>query len=202
MSQPEPTPPTPLPQRPPRHALQERVSAALLEAAARTLASYGEQASMNDVAVAAGVARATVYRYFPNRNALLDALARVAVGDATSRLAAARLDEVEVNEAVRRAVRALVEVGDYLLVITRERVRPNPEQFEQGISRPLSRLFERGRASGTLRDDIPTSWLTESLVGLIGSVLPATPALGKEDTIAAISSMFLDGTRGSPRASG
>ncbi len=156
---------------------------------------------MNDVAVAAGVARATVYRYFPNRNALLDALARVAVGDATSRLAAARLDEVEVNEAVRRAVRALVEVGDYLLVLARERVRPNPEQFEQGISRPLCRLFERGRASGALRDDIPTSWLTESLVGLIGSVLPATPALGKEDTIAAISSMFLDGTRGRLRAS-
>ncbi len=201
MSQPEPTP-TPLPQSPPRHALQERVSAAILEAAARTLANHGEQASMNDVAVAAGVARATVYRYFPNRKALLDALAGVAVSDATSRLAAARLDEVEVNEAVRRAVRALVEVGDYLLVITRERVRPNPEQFEQGISRPLSRLFERGRASGTLRDDIPTSWLTESLVGLIGSVLPATPALGKEDTIAAISSMFLDGTRGSPQASG
>lgn len=201
MSQPDPTP-TPLPQGRPRHALQERVSAALLEAAARTLANHGEQASMNDAAVAAGVARATVYRYFPNRKALLDALAGVAVSDATSRLAAARLDEVEVNEAVRRAVRALVEVGDYLLVITRERVRPNPEQFEQGISRPLSRLFERGRASGTLRDDIPTSWLTESLVGLIGSVLPATPALGKEDTIAAISSMFLDGTRGSPRASG
>lgn len=201
MSQPDPTP-TPLPQVRPRHALQERVSAALLEAAARTLASYGEQASMNDVAVAAGVARATVYRYFPNRKALLDALAGVAVSDATSRLAAARLDEVEVNEAVRRAVRALVEVGDYLLVLARERVRPNPEQFEQGISRPLCRLFERGRASGALRDDIPTSWLTESLVGLIGSVLPATPALGKEDTIAAISSMFLDGTRGRPRASG
>lgn len=201
MSQSEPTP-TPLPPNRPRQALQERVSAAILEAAARTLANHGDQASMNDVAVAAGVARATVYRYFPNRSALLEALAAVAVGDASSRLAAARLDEVEVNEAVRRAVRALVEVGDYLLVITRERVRPDPEQFDQGISRPLSRLFERGRASGALRDDIPTSWLTESLVGLIGSVLSATPTLGREDTIAAISSMFLDGTNGRPRASG
>ncbi len=201
MSQPKPTP-APLPHSGPRHALQERVAAAVLEAAAHTLASQGEQASMNDVAVAAGVARATVYRYFPNRKALLEALAGVAVSDATSRLAAARLDEVAVNEGVSRAVRALVEVGEYLLVVTRERVRPDPEQFEQGINRPLCRLFERGRASGALRDDVPSSWLTESLVGLIGSVLPATPALGKEDTIAAISSMFLDGTRGRLRASG
>jgi len=200
MSQPDPTLPT-LRGRP-RQALQERVSAAILEAAARTLASHGGQASMNDVAEAAGVARATVYRYFPNRKALLDALAGVAVSNAASRLAAARLDEVEVDEAVTRAVRALVEVGDYLQVLTRERVRPNPEQFEQGISLPLGRLFERGRASGTLRNDVPCSWLTESLVGLIGSVLPATPPLGREDTIAAISSMFLDGMRSRSRASG
>jgi TetR/AcrR family transcriptional regulator, mexCD-oprJ operon repressor len=31
----------------------------------------GEQASMADVAAAAGMARATVYRYFPNMNAAL-----------------------------------------------------------------------------------------------------------------------------------
>ena len=156
---------------------------------------------MSDVAVAAGVARATVYRYFPNREALLDALADVAVSDAAARLEAARLEDVEVNEAVRRAVRALVEVGDYFLVLARERVRPHPEQFERGIVGPLCRLFERGSASGLIRDDVPSSWLTESLVGIVGGVLSATPALGKEDTIAAISGMFLDGARARPRAS-
>src|SRR5919198_2305787 len=76
--------PEPAPLHPPkrRQALQERVAAAILEAAARVLATGGEQASMNDVAAAAGVARATLYRYFPSRQALLDELARVAAEEA------------------------------------------------------------------------------------------------------------------------
>jgi AcrR family transcriptional regulator len=48
---------------------------------------------MNDVAAAAGVARATVYRYFPNRVRLLDELARTAVADVEARLASARIDD-------------------------------------------------------------------------------------------------------------
>lgn len=150
---------------------------------------------MSDVAAAAGVARATVYRYFPTRQALLDALASVAVADAAARLTSARIDEVPADEGVKRAARALVEVGDYFLVVARERVRPNPDEFERSIAAPVRRLFERGQANGDIRDDVPTSWLTGSLVGLVVSVLAATPVAGREDTIAAITSMFLDGAR-------
>ena len=187
--------PTPFPPAAPKQALQQRVSAAILDAAARILAARAEQASMSDVAAAAGVARATVYRYFPNRQALLDALAELAVADAAARLASARIDEVAPEEGVRRAVRALLEVGDYFLVVARERVRPDPDEFERSIAAPVRRLFERGQATGAIRDDVPTSWLAESLVGLVVSVLAASPVLGREDTIAAITSIFLDGAR-------
>src|SRR5919201_2396496 len=92
--------------------LRARVSAAILEAAAALLADRGEQASMADVAAAAGMARAPVYRYFPNKEALFEALGRVAVEEAGERLQAGRLEEVPVAEAFGRAVRALVAVGD------------------------------------------------------------------------------------------
>ena len=84
----------------PRPALQERVATAILAGAARLFAVEGEQASMNDVAAAVGVARATVYRYFPNRQSLLDELAHAAVSDADARLASSRIDEVAPEEGV------------------------------------------------------------------------------------------------------
>jgi TetR/AcrR family transcriptional repressor of mexCD-oprJ operon len=192
--------PEPAPLQPPRRrqALQERVAAAILEAAARVLAVGGEQASMNDVAAAAGVARATLYRYFPSRQALLDELARVAAAEAGARLASARVEELAAEEGVRRAVRALIETGDPFTVVARERVRPDPEQFEEHVLEPLRRLFEQAQGAGEIRDDIPSSWLTDALVGLVVSVLSSRPLLGREDTIAAVSALFLDGARPRP----
>lgn len=179
----------------PRQALQQRVAAAILDGAAQIFAVQGEQASMNDVAEAAGVARATVYRYFPNREALLDELAQAAVSDVDARLASARIDEVAPEEGIVRAVRALVEVGDSFVLLARERLRSDPERLEHKLIQPLCRLFERGQVSEDFRDDIASARLTESLIALIVGVLRSAPALGKEDMTATITGLFLDGAR-------
>src|SRR5829696_10423988 len=105
----------------PRTSLRERVAGAILEAAAGVLAAR-EQASMGEVAEAAGVARATLYRYFPTREALLEELDRFALEETGERLEAAGLDRVSVADGFERAVRALVGVGDYFVVLARDRV--------------------------------------------------------------------------------
>jgi TetR/AcrR family transcriptional regulator, mexCD-oprJ operon repressor len=174
--------------------LHARVSAAILEAAAAVLAERGEQASMADVATAAGMARATVYRYFPNREALFEALGRVAVEQAGEKLEAARLQEVAVPEAFERAVRALVAVGDSFVVVSRESARPDPAEFER-VASPLRGLIERAQSLEEVRDDLPAAWLMESLIGIIVSGLQIRPSLGVEDTVAGIASLFLDGAR-------
>ncbi len=176
---------------PARKALPQRVAAAILDGAARTLAAQGAGASMTDVAAAAGVARATVYRYFPNRQALLDELALLALREIDDRLESARLDEVPVHEGVTRVVRALVDVGDLFVVLARERARP--EEVDRMLLAPVTRLLERGREEGDLRDDLPAQWLTETLLGTVLSVLSALPRRGREDTVAAITSLVLDG---------
>src|SRR4051812_10463416 len=128
----------------PRQALQERVASTILEAAASVLVTRGAHASMSDVAAAAGVARATVYRYFPTRHSLLDELASSAIRGAGERLVSARVDEIPVREGVSRAIRALVEVGDGFIVLARERPRAHDEEFERHVGGPIRALVERG----------------------------------------------------------
>ena len=137
--------------------LHARVSAAILEAAAAVLAERGEQASMADVAAAAGMARATVYRYFPNREALLEALGRLAVEEAGERLRAGRLQEVPVPDAFERAVRALVAIGDSFVVVSRESARPDPEEGGYYVFQLIGLAVEEegGRSLGRVADVEP-----------------------------------------------
>jgi AcrR family transcriptional regulator len=186
---PETTPePTPLPAR---QALQQRVAEAILDAAAHTFATH-ERANLTDVAVVAGVARATVYRYFPNRRRLLDELARRTAEDAHGRLEAARVSEVPVEEGLTRAVRAFVDMGDAFVVLARERDRTGAGEFDPLVASPLRELFEKGQSAGRIREGIPTAWLAESLVGIVAAVLRHR-TLGRDDTVATITSIFLEG---------
>ena len=179
----------------PRHPLQQRVASAILDGATRVFALHGDQASMHDIAEAAGVARATVYRYFPNRERLLDELAQAAIGELSGRLAAARIDEVSPEEGIGRVIRALVDLGDSFVLLARVRSQTEAERFESTLATPLGQLFERGQDRGGIRGDIPATRLCDSLIGLIVGVLTSTPPLGKEDATATITQVFLDGAR-------
>src|SRR5437764_9278628 len=136
----------------PRH---DRTAAAILEAAAQALSEHGWNTSMADVAAAAGVSRATLYRYYPDREALLDALASNALADAAARLADAGLERAPVEQAIERIVRALTGVGDRYAVLVREQVEGDPGEIERLVAAPMRAVFARGLESGLLRQDIP-----------------------------------------------
>src|ERR687886_583501 len=81
------------------------------------------------------------------------------------------------------------------VVVSRESARPDPAEFERRVAAPLRGLVERAQSLGEVRDDLPASWLMESLIGIVVSGLQTRPLLGVEDTVAAITSLFLDGAR-------
>jgi TetR/AcrR family transcriptional regulator, mexCD-oprJ operon repressor len=180
---------------PSRSGLRDRVSDTILAAAAEVFAREGTSANMADVAATAGVARATVYRYFPRREELVKRLAEKAIVGAGTRLQEAGLTSVSAAEGVNRAVRTLLEVGDYFTVLARMRVRPDEEEYERTLLVPLRALFAQGQARMELRDDIPSEWLTNALLDLVVSVTASTPRLGRDDTVERVAALFLDGAR-------
>lgn len=187
--------PTPLQ---PRKALQQRVSAGILNAAARTLALHGDRANLADVAEAAGVARATVYRYYPNRRRLVEELVRLTTESIHERLLAARIDKVPVEEGITRATRAFVEEGDAFVVLVHERRPSERSDFDRLVVTLLQRLFDAGRSQGRIRSEIPTAVLAEALLGNVASVL-RNCSLGRDDLVATISTMFLEGALAPPK---
>ena len=163
----------------------------ILQAAARVLARR-EGASMADIAAAAETTRGTLYRYFPARESLVQALEAAANEEAGRRLTEANLDQVPVEEGLARATRALVTVGEDFIVLLRERRPPEP-----GFTAPLEALLERGRQDGQIRTDVPLATLVESLLVLIGACVRTGKAagMGLEDMSSMTLRLFLTGAR-------
>jgi len=175
----------------------DRTAAAILDAAAHVLSEHGSSANMADVAAAAGVSRATLYRYYPDREALLAAMASHALADAAARLADAGLERAPVEEAIERIVRAMITVGDRYSVIVREHVKFDPAEAERLLGAPMRAVFARGIESGLFRQDISAEVLLELFGGaLLAAVkLAERRKLGVEEASAATASVFLDGAR-------
>jgi TetR/AcrR family transcriptional regulator, mexCD-oprJ operon repressor len=178
-------------------ARYDRTATAILDAAAHALSEHGGRTSMADVAAAAGVSRATLYRYYPDRDALLDALASQALADAAARLADAGLERAPVEQAIERIVRALTAVGDRYAALVREQVEGDPGEIERLIAAPMRAVFARGIESGVLRQDLAADVLLELFGGALVAALKLTQhgQLGLEEATAAAASVFLNGAR-------
>ena len=174
---------------------QDRTASAILEAAARVLAADGIGASMADVAEAAGVGRTTLYRYFPTREALLEALAAEAVADAGARLAAAGLNHVATAVAIERIVRALLSTGERYAVLLQEPIAPHAADVERLIANPIRSVFERGVREGAIRSDLTTEILVDLFGGLLREAIQIVKhgRLGIEDAAKMTTTLFLEG---------
>jgi len=175
----------------------DRTATAILDAAAHVFSEQGTAANLADIAAAAGVSRATLYRYYPNREALLKALGAHALTELASRLDDAGLERATVKEAIERLARANVAVGERYAVLASEQCMPDRADAERLVGAPMRAVFERGIASGQLRQDLPADVLLELFAGTIMAAIKLTQRqqLGVEEASAAAASVFLDGAR-------
>ena len=144
-------------------------SDAVAAAAARHLA-LAPAASMQDLAQAAGVSRATLFRRYPSRAALVTQLCRAAVQAFVRAVDEAATEEGPPTEALARAVDS---IGRLVPVVGLLGLQPLAEHVEASLlaetaetEEKLRRLVRRGQESGHFRVEVDPEWVLAMLTWL------------------------------------
>jgi AcrR family transcriptional regulator len=132
--------------------------------AARTVLGERPDASMEDIATAAGVTRQTVYAHFPSRDALIAALLHAAGAETLAAIDAARLDIAPPADALRQ----FLDIGWELIrrnPICSVRSTEPPAPANRHPQRPARRDHPASQRTGDF-DRAFCHWLAAATVGL------------------------------------
>lgn len=147
--------------------------AAILEAAALLL-SERPNASMGEIASAAGVHRATVHRHFASRDDLVSAVRQAAVDDSIA-AAQGAIDAAPPRaiDGIAAVTRAVIEASDRYRLhrFTTWRDDTTVERG-QAMNLVLEPLVQRAQAEGDLRATVTVPEAVIAWGGLIGAVTP------------------------------
>ena len=169
----------------------------VLEAAKTVFSAGGPDASLEAVARHAGVGIGTLYRHFPTREALYEAVYRREV-EQLGELAEQLKSEAAPVEALRRWLRANVE-----FVATKKGMAaalalaagPPPSELTafsyERLTMAIGTLLARAVEAGEIRDDIGPGDLLRALVGMC--LLHDQP--GWQASVVRMLDVFIDGLR-------
>ncbi|MFD9813669.1 TetR/AcrR family transcriptional regulator [Streptomyces sp. NPDC059080] len=169
-------------------------------AAAAALLARRPTSSMDEIARAAGIGRATLHRHFAGRDALIRALEQLGIEQLTRAMDAARLDEDDAPAALRRLIAETEPVAGVLAFLFTENQLFEGAEINDGWTRLDARvhaLFRRGQEEGDFRIDLSPVWLTEALYGLIGAGAWAVHdgRVARNDVTHSIAELLLGGAR-------
>jgi AcrR family transcriptional regulator len=148
----------------------------IVDAARAVVSEFGTDANMELIASRAGVGVGTVYRHFPNKEALLDELVRLILGELidAARQALARNDGSGLEAFLRVLGRSFSDnrgCVDKLVVRTKA---DHADRLRSLIAELLSQAQRHGRINGdiTLGDVVTTAWALRGIIETTGSVAP------------------------------
>jgi AcrR family transcriptional regulator len=154
---------------PSKTSVRSRTRGAILAAAASVLAR-DRAATLPDIAEAAGVGRTTLHRYFPDRESLIEAAVEDSIQAIYQSVAEAALQQGPSMDAMRRAVAAMVAVGDRLMFVFGDPRLLQGYRAPDGVvppSDPVLDLIERGQAEGAFDPEVSASWIQHVLWVLV-----------------------------------
>lgn len=151
---------------PQRRSDAERNVERIIDAA---LASLSERpdAGMGEIASRAGVGRATLYRHFPGRAELLEAIHDRAVTEAEDAVLASRPEEGPAADAMVRLIEALAGVIERYRVLSANKHELSEERESDVIRSYVTGLIERGQEAGEFTREVPPGVLADMLKGMM-----------------------------------
>jgi AcrR family transcriptional regulator len=189
----------PPPARKPR-ADAERNRERLLEAAKEAFARDGASASLDDIARRSGIGNATLYRHFPTRDHLIEAVYRSEV----ERLAAAEQRFASTKpplEALRAWMLLFIDhvAGKMLIIPAMNTIAGGSLRLMEGSRSLIHSAFvasvERAIASGDLRSDTDPNDFVRALVG----VFHTTALPGWEPSARRLVDILIAGSHSTPK---
>jgi AcrR family transcriptional regulator len=144
----------------PLRADAERNRARILTAAAEVFAERGLDASLDDIAAAAGVGVGTVYRRFPDKDVLIDALFEEKI-DRARRLAHEALELEDPWEGFVLFMRGMCAMhaadrGFKEALLSRDRGLERVATARDAIAPVAIQVLRRAQEAGAVRDDLGT----------------------------------------------
>jgi len=171
----------------------------VLEAAKAVFSAGGKEASLDAVARRAGVGIGTLYRHFPTREALFEAVYRREV-EHLAELAEALKSDPNPSEALRSWLHSNVEfiatkkgMSAALALAAQASSELAAYSFDR-LTRAVGLLLDRAIAAGEIRADIGPSELLRALIGMC--YLHDQP--GWQETVQRLLDVFVDGLRAKP----
>jgi TetR/AcrR family transcriptional regulator, mexCD-oprJ operon repressor len=169
-------------------------------AAATRLLAVNPDASINEIAKAAGVGRVTLYGHFDSRATLVRAVSDRAIAQTNEALAHVDLDG-DPRDALARLLETTWQLTHRFgaLVVAASQVL-SPETMRRAHDEPIARvqrLLERGRSQRRFRDDMPIEWQISVVQAILHGASAAvhrgeiaaedTPPLIRDTVLAALS---------------
>jgi AcrR family transcriptional regulator len=159
----------PVPRKPRTDAQRNRER--ILEVAKEAFTRSGANTSLDEIAKEAGVGAGTLYRHFPTRDALIEAVYRTEVG----KLAAAERTFAEAMPPIEALRAWMLLFVDY--IATKEIIAPvlntfvgGPSKLYEGsreqIQGAIEGLVKRAIKSGDIRKDLDPLDLLRALIGV------------------------------------
>lgn len=174
----------------------------ILEVAKEAFTRHGANASLDDIAAQAGVGPGTLYRHFPTRDALIEAVYRTEV----EKLAAAEhkfAESMPPIEALRAWMLLFIDhiAAKQIIAPALNTLIGGPSKLYEGsrgqIQAAIDALVKRAIRSGDIRRDVESFDLLRALIGV--AHVPAGPDW--QPSARRLVDILIAGSRPSPRAS-